>query len=748
MAAVRHKIEMQVCVTQPGLNIETSADLTPSQEQLITFGQYFKGDTGEQGLQGKPGQRGPKGDKGDDGITPHIDSTTGNWFIGDVDTGVKAQGEDGQDGVTPHIDQVSGNWFIGNVDTGVHAQGEKGEKGDKGDDGVGIPQELSISGNNLSISDGNTVELPIPTVNNAKLTIQKNNTTVDTFTANASVDKTINITVPTTATDVNALPNTTKYGASLLLSINSSTYVVTAQLKDQDGNNLGTAQTIDLPLESVVVSGSYDSTNKKIVLTLQNGSTIDVPVSDLINGLQSEITAQNKLSADLVDDTSTTNKFVTASDLSDISANTSARHTHSNKSILDATTAAFTDNSYVHTDNNYTTEEKNKLSNIANGAEVNVQSDWTESDNTKDSFIKNKPTLATVATSGNYNDLTNNPTIPTKISDLTNDSDFIKKSSTSGLVKNDGTIDTNTYLTQHQDISGKADKVSNATNGNFAALDSNGNLTDSGSKASDFLTQHQDISGKANKSEMSVVDGTGSDADKTTITLKTGTSATVLKSHQDISGKQNVINSSNKLSADYIVDGTTNKVINVKSDWNAAAGNAAEILNKPTLATVATSGSYNDLSDKPIIPDAVSGVNDGTNWTSLTIGSVTKNIPSGGGGGLTNYDFIHTASQAVSGSVTVTYAANTRGSRMVSASADLSVTFAVNNSSDNYLWIKNTGSSDIDILISSVTYNNSSVSNVYMPADGISVPTGKICEIGIVCNADGAFITSRSDLSL
>jgi hypothetical protein len=36
--------------------------------------------------------------------------------------------------------------------------------------------------------------------------------------------------------------------------------------------------------------------------------------------------------------------------------------------------------------------------------------------------------------------------IPTKISDLTNDSDFIETSSTSGLIKNDGSIDTNTYV--------------------------------------------------------------------------------------------------------------------------------------------------------------------------------------------------------------------------------------------------------------------------------------------------------------
>ena len=47
----------------------------------------------------------------------------------------------------------------------------------------------------------------------------------------------------------------------------------------------------------------------------------------------------------------------------------------------------------------------------------------------------------------------------------------------------------------------KTDKVSGATSGNFAGLDANGNLTDSGSKASDFLTSHQDISGKVDKNQ-------------------------------------------------------------------------------------------------------------------------------------------------------------------------------------------------------------------------------------------------------
>lgn len=49
-----------------------------------------------------------------------------------------------------------------------------------------------------------------------------------------------------------------------------------------------------------------------------------------------------------------------------------------------------------------------------------------------------------------------------------------------------------------------------------------------------------------------------------------------------------------------------------------------------TLASVATTGNYNDLSNKPTIPDAVSGTNDGTNWTTLTIGNSTYDIPQGG----------------------------------------------------------------------------------------------------------------------
>lgn len=87
------------------------------------------------------------------------------------------------------------------------------------------------------------------------------------------------------------------------------------------------------------------------------------------------------------------------------------------------------DSAYVHTDNNFTNADVTKLSGIQAGAEVNVQSDWNEADNTADDYIKNKPTIPTKTS-----DLTNDSgfitsaSVPTKTSDLTNDSGFLDSS--------------------------------------------------------------------------------------------------------------------------------------------------------------------------------------------------------------------------------------------------------------------------------------------------------------------------------
>lgn len=88
---------------------------------------------------GVNGENGKDGVDGKDGQTPHI-GTNGNWWIGNTDTGVKAQGSagtngsngtNGTNGVTPHIG-TNGNWWIGTTDTGVKAEAQDGEDGNDG----------------------------------------------------------------------------------------------------------------------------------------------------------------------------------------------------------------------------------------------------------------------------------------------------------------------------------------------------------------------------------------------------------------------------------------------------------------------------------------------------------------------------------------------------------------------------------------------------------------------------------------
>ena len=101
------------------------------------------------------------------------------------------------------------------------------------------------------------------------------------------------------------------YGSNLNVTMNPDTYEITFQLVDQKGAALGSVRTIDLPIESLVVNVEYDSENDRLVITLQNGTKTYIPVSSIVSGLQPAITPSNKLNADLVDDSTSSNKFMT-----------------------------------------------------------------------------------------------------------------------------------------------------------------------------------------------------------------------------------------------------------------------------------------------------------------------------------------------------------------------------------------------------------------------------------------------------
>lgn len=77
-------------------------------------------------------------------------------------------------------------------------------KPDKWDKGVLLDGGALKDVNGKDVHADVKAALDIPAANDAKLTIQKNGAEVGTFSANASADKTVNITVPTQASDIGA----------------------------------------------------------------------------------------------------------------------------------------------------------------------------------------------------------------------------------------------------------------------------------------------------------------------------------------------------------------------------------------------------------------------------------------------------------------------------------------------------------------------------------------------------------------
>ena len=112
-----------------------------------------KGDKGDKGDKGEKGDKGDKGDSGDngaagqDGVTPQLKVGEDNCWYVSYDNGqtwtslnVKAtgdKGDTGENGLIPYIGD-NGNWWLGDVDTGVQAsvKGDTGEAGSDGKDGA------------------------------------------------------------------------------------------------------------------------------------------------------------------------------------------------------------------------------------------------------------------------------------------------------------------------------------------------------------------------------------------------------------------------------------------------------------------------------------------------------------------------------------------------------------------------------------------------------------------------------------
>ena len=415
---------------------------------------------------------------------------------------------------------------------------------------------------NITELTNNAGYITASSVKDGTLTIQKNGALVATFTANQEGNSTANLVIPTNAADVGALPDTTTVndlttpaqqaalnsGATStniaqiatntgdISTINgkipsaasSSNQLADKSYVDSADNNLqqqidaitaasdvtdivGTYadlqnyDTTDLPNNSIIKvlqdESRYDETTYyRWVITAGVGAWVLIgeegpyytkfETDTLLQAKQNEITSSNMLSADLVDDTNSTNKFVTASDIITWNAKQNAltagtgiditSDTISNTGVRAVSTGATNGTISVNTNGTsaevpvyglgsaaYTASTAYDASGAASTAETNAK-------NYADSLASNYATaaqgaladtavqpsdlngyatetwvgnqgyitgitsgdvttalgytpadsasLATVATSGNYSDLSNKPTIPTTTDSVTSGS--------------------------------------------------------------------------------------------------------------------------------------------------------------------------------------------------------------------------------------------------------------------------------------------------------------------------------------
>ena len=190
-----------------------------------------------------------------------------------------------------------------------------------------------------------------------------------------------------------------------------------------------------------------------------------------------------------------------------------------------------------------------------------VQSDWDESDSSNLAYIKNKPELAAVATTGSYDDLVDKPHIPVDPVQA----DYDESDSTA--------LD---YIRNKPDLSVYS-LVTETGNSIAMSIDDEYDLVVSLLDKAGHTLSTQDIDLPI---ESMIVDATYA-AGVLTLTLQNGNTVDV-----DISD----------IVSGLVPDSRTVNGHALSADVTVTASDLG-------LATVATTGSYNDLTDKPVIPE-------------------------------------------------------------------------------------------------------------------------------------------------
>ena len=276
------------------------------------------GDTGPQGPQGETGPQGPQGEKGEkgdpgtngtngtngeDGFSPTATVTksgdTATITITDKNGTTTAQIKDGSDAtvtVDSALSSTSENPVQNKViNSALNAKADSSDIPTKtsdltndGSDSMSTYVEadelatVAISGDYNDLSNKPTT----PTVNDATITIQRNSATVDSFTVNASQNKSINIVVPTKTSDLT----------------NDSGFITSADLPTID-STLSTSSTNAVENQAIAnaLDLKYDKAGGEITgnAKVDGVFTLDIEDEDYDSGINFTRTLDNNLGTTL-----------------------------------------------------------------------------------------------------------------------------------------------------------------------------------------------------------------------------------------------------------------------------------------------------------------------------------------------------------------------------------------------------------------------------------------------------------------
>ena len=563
-------------------------------------------------------------------------------------------------------------------------------------DATFVPQTRTINGKGLNsdvvLTAADVNALPastvIPTVNDATLTIQKNGTTVTTFTANSAQNATANISVPTKVSDITNdlnfveetdLANVAFSGA--YADITGTPYIPTktSDLTNDsnfasDANYVHTDNNFTTALKNkldgiatgaeVNVQSDWDVADTSSDAFIKNKPAIPTKTSDITNdsGFITSAALPTKTS-DLANDSGfITNQVNNLANYYDQTAINSMF----NALDVPTKTSDLTNDSGFLTTSTLPIATASNLGVVKIGSGINVAADGTISAAVASldwANITNKPTDVSYWT--NDAGYITSADLPTKTSDLTNDSDFVTSADvptkTSDLTNDSGFITnsvsnlTNYYKKSETYTQGEVNsllsaiviptKTSDLTNdsGFITSADYASSATGGVVKITNAFGTTMSESGEV---KGVVVSGTDypamwNDAIVSKGTLENALSTKGFATLSDVPTKTSELtNDSNFVTNTSYATSSTGGVVKVGSGLSITNGvlsttgggvaDAVEwdnVLNKPTFATVATSGSYNDLTDKP----APQTVNDATltiQRNNTNVGTFTANASS------------------------------------------------------------------------------------------------------------------------